>query len=67
MDIVNDMYGTGLPEWKHQEKVVDTVEHSIIVIDEFDKISRNASGKKDEFKADYQHALLTIIEGKESR
>lgn len=64
VDIVNDMYGTGLPEWKHQEKVVDTVEHSIIVIDEFDKISRNASGKKDEFKADYQHALLTIIEGK---
>ena len=43
---VNDMYGTSLPEWKHQEKVVNTVEHSIIVIDEFDKIGRNASPKK---------------------
>ena len=41
-------------------------EHAIIVIDEFDKLRRETRSD-DNFKMDYQHALLTTLEGKEIR
>ena len=39
-------------------------EHAIIVIDEFDKLHRECR-TDDNFKMDYQHVLLTTMEGKE--
>lgn len=41
-------------------------EHAIIVIDEFDKLRRETRSD-DNFKQDYQHVLLTTLEGKEIR
>ena len=45
---------------------LEATKHSIIVIDEFDKISKNNRGgndNSDSFAADYQHTLLGILEG----
>lgn len=41
-------------------------EHAIIVIDEFDKLRRE-DRTEDNFKQDYQHVLLTTVEGKDIR
>lgn len=45
---------------------LEATKHSIIVIDEFDKISKNNRGgnsSSDSFASDYQHTLLGILEG----
>ena len=64
--MVEDDLGDKADEEEKRFFALEATKHSIIIIDEFDKVSKNGRGgsdNSDSFAADYQHTLLGILEG----
>ncbi len=55
-----------IEEMEMMSIALDTMSHSVIVIDEFDKLARRSgSDSSDAFLSEYQYTLLGLLEGKE--
>lgn len=64
--IIEEDLGDKTDEEEIRFFALEATKHSIIIIDEFDKVSKNGRGgsdNSDSFASDYQHTLLGILEG----